>query len=287
MSNKVVAPINPAESQYILIISDIENSGVLVEILTIPGYRIQYTQAGKNVLDLLKEELPDLVILDIQGPNAYGFELSQAIISKDTTKNIPIIIICTLPELYDKEKAFELGCYDFITKPFSAVEVLARIKNCLLVQQYQKQLEKKVQERTTNLEEMNSALTVLLKKRDDDKKEMEGKIFTNYKSLIAPFLQKLKSSLTKSDQQNLMNIVESNLKEFLQPFSQKLSDPMVNLTPTEIQIASMVKQGLSNKEMAQILNNSIRTITNHRQHIRKKLDLKNKKINLRSFLSTL
>lgn len=160
--------------------------------------------------------------------------------------------------------------------------------------QYEKQLKKtheileeKVKERTDELQEMNTALKVLLKKRDDDKKAMEEKIFTNYQSLISPFLRKLKKSLTKSNQQNLMDIVESNLKEFLLPFSQKLSDPMVNLTPTEIQIASMVKQGLSNKEMAQTLNSSIRTITNHRQHIRIKLDLKNKKINLRSFLSTL
>ncbi|MDX2441091.1 MAG: PAS domain S-box protein, partial [Desulfobacterales bacterium] len=148
-------------------------------------------------------------------------------------------------------------------------------------------LEQKIKERTEELQEMNVALKVLLKKRDDDKKEMEEKIFTNYKSLISPFLQKLKRSLTQRNQQNLMDIVESNLKEFLLPFSQKLSDPMVNLTPTEIQIASMVKQGLSNKEMAQTLNSSIRTITNHRQHIRMKLGLKNKKINLQSFLSTL
>jgi len=95
-------------------------------------------------------------------------------------------------------------------------------------------LEKTVKERTAELEDMNAALKVLLKKRDDDKKEIEGKIFSNYKSLISPFIQKLKNSLTKKEQQNLMNIVESNLKEFLEPFSQKLSDPMVNLTPTEI-----------------------------------------------------
>lgn len=84
-----------------------------------------------------------------------------------------------------------------------------------------------------------------------------------------------------------MHIVESNLLEFLEPFSKRISDPMVNLTPTEMQIASMIKQGLSDKEIAQTLNNSVRTITNHRQHIRKKFQLENKKINLRSYLSTL
>ncbi len=148
-------------------------------------------------------------------------------------------------------------------------------------------LEQKVKERTSTLEDMNIALTILLQKRDEDKKEVEEKIFSNYKSLISPFLEKLKHSLTKKEQRNLLKIVEVNLKELLEPFSQKLSDPMLSLTPTEIQISGMVKQGFSNKEMAQILNNSVRTITNHRQHIRIKLGLKNKKINLRTYLSTL
>ncbi|MCP3930491.1 MAG: PAS domain S-box protein [Bacteroidetes bacterium] len=148
-------------------------------------------------------------------------------------------------------------------------------------------LDKKVQDRTTNLEEMNSTLTVLLKKRVEDKNTLEKNIFTNYKSLISPLLKKLKNSLTKQKQLILMDIVEFTLEEFLHPFSQKLSNPMVNLTPAEIQIASMIKQGLSNKEMADILNNSVRTITNHRHNIRLKLGITNKKINLRSYLSSL
>jgi len=111
---------------------------------------------------------------------------------------------------------------------------------------------------------MNSALTVLLKKRDTDKNMLEENIFTNYKSLISPFLLKLKNSLTKKDQQILFGIVESNLKELLQPFSQKLSDPMINLTPAEIQIASFIKHGSATKEIAETLNCSPRTIDTHR-----------------------
>ena len=150
-----------------------------------------------------------------------------------------------------------------------------------------KLLEEKIKKRTEDIENVNAALRVLLKKRDEDKMEIDENLFSNYRYLILPFFQKLKGLLSGKDQKYLMGIIESNLKELLQPFSQKLSDPMVNLSPTEIQIASMVKQGLSNKEMAHILNNSIRTITNHRQHIRTKLNLKNKKINLRTYLSSL
>ena len=62
---------------------------------------------------------------------------------------------------------------------------------------------------------------------------------------------------------------------------------MVNLTPKEINIANLVKFGKTNKEISEIMHSSIHTISRHRENIRKKTGLKNKKVNLRSFLSTL
>ena len=116
---------------------------------------------------------------------------------------------------------------------------------------------------------------------------METKIFLNYESIILPFLNKLKNSLSNKNQQQLADLLEKGLKEILSPFSKKLSDPLIMLTPTEIQIASMIKQGSPNKEIAQILHCSIKTIDTHRANIRKKLDLKNKKLNLRTCLLNL
>jgi DNA-binding CsgD family transcriptional regulator len=147
-------------------------------------------------------------------------------------------------------------------------------------------LEERVIERTAMLEEMNSALKILLKKREEDKKEISENIYSNYKSLVMPYLQKLKSSLAMQEQKYLIDILESNLIEIVSPFSKSLTNPMVNLTPTEVQIAGLVKNGLTNKEMAEILNKSNRAIAAHRENIRKKLGLINKKINLRAFLST-
>lgn len=146
-------------------------------------------------------------------------------------------------------------------------------------------LEFEVKERTAALEKLNTALDVLLAKKEADKEAIEEKIMTHYRSLILPFFRKLKDSLTRKKQHHLLDIIDSNLKELVEPFSQSISDPLTTLTPAEIQIAIMVKQGLSNKEIAQILNNSVRTISNHREHIRKKVGIKNKKINLQSFLS--
>ncbi|MDM8538693.1 helix-turn-helix transcriptional regulator [Desulfobacterales bacterium HSG17] len=150
-----------------------------------------------------------------------------------------------------------------------------------------KTLEEKVKERTAELEDMNAALNVLLKQRDEDKLEIEARIFSNYNRVIQPFINKLKASLTQKNQQYLVNIIESELQNILSPFSKKLSDPLIKLTPTEMLIATLIKSGKSNREVAEILNSSIHTISRHRENIRKKLGLKNEKINLRRFLSTL
>ncbi len=187
-----------------------------------------------------------------------------------------IWVLCIATRISD-QKGW-VGTITDITDRKSAEKALQKSHNTL---------EEKVDERTKSLEDMNAALTVLLKKREQDKHEIEQKVLLNYKLLISPFLEKLKNSLSQNDQKSHMMILESNLKEFIAPFSKKLSDPLVDLTPAEIQLASMIKQGLSSKEMAEVLNISIRTITNHRQHIRTKLGLKNKKINLRSYLSSI
>jgi DNA-binding CsgD family transcriptional regulator len=73
----------------------------------------------------------------------------------------------------------------------------------------------------------------------------------------------------------------------LSPFSQKLTDPLIQLTPKEVQIASFIKQDYSNKEIAETFNRSIRTIDSPRNNIRKKLGIKNKKVNLKTYLMTL
>jgi len=150
-----------------------------------------------------------------------------------------------------------------------------------------KRYEDERKQKAIELEDTNTALSILLKKRDQDNQEMEKKIYANYDLIILPFLSKLRNSLSDNHQKQLLEILETGLKEILSPFAKKLSDPLIMLTPSEIQIASMIKQGLLNKEISQTLQCSIRTIDTHRANIRKKLALKNKKLNLRSYLLNL
>ncbi|MEJ2235949.1 MAG: helix-turn-helix transcriptional regulator, partial [Syntrophobacterales bacterium] len=98
---------------------------------------------------------------------------------------------------------------------------------------------------------------------------------------------KLKNSRSYSDQMTLVGILESNVKEIVSPFVTKLSSRFVSLTPTEIQVASLIKDSKTSKEIAALLNASENTVRTHRFHIRSKLGIKNKKVNLRSYLQSL
>jgi DNA-binding CsgD family transcriptional regulator len=144
--------------------------------------------------------------------------------------------------------------------------------------------EKELQVKTSNLEEANIALEVLLNKRDEDRKELEEKVKLNMKWMVLPYLEKMKKSGLNERQETYRDIVESFLNEITSPFVRKLSSQDLDLTPTEIQIANLVKEGKTTKEIAELLNSSTRAVEFHRENLRAKLGLKNKKTNLRSHL---
>ena len=141
-----------------------------------------------------------------------------------------------------------------------------------------------LEDRTRNLEQLNTALKVLLDKRDQDIKELEDKVLSNMKQLVAPFLEKLRNSGLNERQKTYLEIVESNLNDIISPFVRRLSSIHFGLTPTEIRVANLVKEGRTTKEIASLLNSSVRAVEFHRENLRKKLGLKERKINLRTYL---
>jgi PAS domain S-box-containing protein len=144
--------------------------------------------------------------------------------------------------------------------------------------------EKELQAQSHHLEEVNTALRVLLKQRDDDKKELGEALLRNVHELVTPYLQRVIDGRLNTQQRTLALILETNLNNIISPFIDKLTSGLVKLTPTEIRVASLVKEGKTNKEIAGILLVSKNTILFHRHNVRDKLGLKNKKINLRSHL---
>jgi len=148
-------------------------------------------------------------------------------------------------------------------------------------------LEKKVAERTQNLEEVNTALEVLLKTKDDNARQSEEKIIFNIRQLVMPYFEKLHQSKLSDQQRTILDIMQDNLNDTVSFSSHGLSMKLMPLTSSEIHVANFVKQGKSTKEIAGILNSSEKTIETHRKNIRTKLGLRNKKVNLRTFLISL
>jgi len=149
------------------------------------------------------------------------------------------------------------------------------------------ELEQRVRERTAELEETNTALKVLLKRREEDRNNTEENIICNARELILPYLEKLKNTRLDAQQKVFVDILENNVNEIISPFLRNLFWHFSNLTPMEIQIATLLQEGRTAKEMAGLLNVSINTIKSHKANLRNKLGLRKKDVNLRTFLSAM
>ncbi|MEN6487337.1 MAG: PAS domain S-box protein [Smithella sp.] len=144
--------------------------------------------------------------------------------------------------------------------------------------------ERELGAKSRNLEELNIALKVLLKQREEDKTELEEKLLTNVKKLVEPYLEKLRRTRADIDQMAYINVIETHLNDILSPFQRNLATKYPNLTPREVQITNLIKEGKTTKEIAAILKSSQGAVDFHRNNIRNKLGLKNKNANLRSHL---
>lgn len=153
------------------------------------------------------------------------------------------------------------------------------------------ELEQRVKERTKaleiqkrSLEDVNTALNVMLKKREEDRLVIEERVLFNIKELIEPLLGNLKESGLDDSQTGYVDTLETFLAEIVSPFSQTLHTKYLNLTLSEIRVANLIKEGKTTKEIARLLNSTPRAVDFHRQNLRKKLGLSNRKVNLASHL---
>jgi len=158
------------------------------------------------------------------------------------------------------------------------VQVRGRAEKSLLRSQ------EELEAQSRHLEEVNTALKVLLKQRDQDKQELGENVLSNVKELVNPYLGRLKKGRLSTDQATLVSILEANLNNIVSPFISKLSSKYFKLTPMEIRVANLIKAGRTSPEIADMLFLSKNTVLFHRYNIRTKLGIKNTKTNLASHL---
>jgi PAS domain S-box-containing protein len=150
-----------------------------------------------------------------------------------------------------------------------------------------KKAEEELKTKSLNLEEVNAALRVLLRQREQDKDEMEGRILDNVKKLVLPYVERLKEKRLDEEQKVYLDILETNLKHVMSPFVQKMASAYAEFTRSEILVANLIRDGKTIKEIAAISGVSENAINRHRQNIRNKLGLNGRKVSLKVHLMSL
>jgi signal transduction histidine kinase len=129
----------------ILVVDDKpDNLRLLMEILSESGYEVRPASDGEFALQSARSSPPDLILLDIKMPDMDGYAVCEQLKADECTRDIPVIFISALNEVVDKVKGFALGGVDYITKPFQADEVLARVQTHLTLRDLQKSLQEEI-----------------------------------------------------------------------------------------------------------------------------------------------
>jgi diguanylate cyclase (GGDEF)-like protein len=168
MNNNKFMNNNYLKSSFgnILIVDDTpDNLRVLSASLIERGYQVRCAKSGTMALITAQKEPPDLILLDIKMPEMDGYEVCQKLKATEQTRNIPVVFLSALDDVFDKVKAFTEGGADYITKPFQIEEIVVRIQHQLALQaakaeiyRLNNELERKVQQRTVKLEEVVNQL---------------------------------------------------------------------------------------------------------------------------------
>lgn len=116
----------------ILVVDDDRAINELIKVnLTLAGYSIVQAYDGVEGFALAKQEMPNMVILDVMMPNVDGYTVAQRIRQCESIKNMPILMLTALSDITDKGKGFDIGIDDYLVKPFDMEELKMRVKAIL------------------------------------------------------------------------------------------------------------------------------------------------------------
>jgi DNA-binding response OmpR family regulator len=119
------------------------NLTLLYGILRNAGYQVRAANNGRRALETVSAYPPELVMLDINMPEMNGYEVCEKLKANPITRDIPVIFISALDDVFDKVRAFQVGGIDYVPKPFQAEEVLARVETQLNIFRLRRDLESK------------------------------------------------------------------------------------------------------------------------------------------------
>lgn len=157
----------PTVTGGILVIEDeIPSAQLLSYILTSGGHQVSLAYNGYDGLDRARHLLPDLILLDVMMPGLNGYQVCELLKASEETRDTPVLFLSALAEIDDKIRAFNAGAADYITKPFHAREVLARVTTHMTLRRLQKQLEasnRALEQQNAELQARNTELQQALR----------------------------------------------------------------------------------------------------------------------------
>ena len=240
----------------------------------------------------------NLVLLDVVMPDKSGMDLLPEIL--DLCPDTKVVIMSGYP---DKEKAIRslsLGAFDFLEKPFKLALLRHSLKRALDVQKTELDYKtarmdledtlsnlmtyrSKSEQLNRELMETNGALSVLVRNIDRTRRETGKEIISKIRSLIIPVIEKLQRASNFADYRAELAMLSSYVEDLTSEMASGTEISSV-LTPTEVRVASLIKNGLSSEEIADHLCIASCTVKTHRRNMRKKLNLDNSKHSLRNYL---
>ena len=247
----------------------LQQSGKNWQDLLHPDDRTSTLTTFQNCLDGLTDDYDKELRLKKADGNWMWFRLHCKMVERDGN-GLPLRLIGLLSDINDRKETEQ-----------------NLLQSQELLEQHIAGQTEQLSRQYVALTEANAALTVLQKKRQQDKQELEDQLSENVLKLIDPLLKRLQKTTLNETQFNLLREIDDKLHDITSSFVTRLTGSHVGLTPMETQVAMHVKQGKSTKEIADILCLAPETINVHRKKIRKKLGLRNKSVNLRTFLTSL
>ena len=224
----------------ILAIDDLpENLRLLVNLLTQKGYKVRATPSGKLAIKGIHKAPPDLILLDIMMPEMNGYEVCEQLKADERTRNIPVIFLSAMNEVLDKVKAFSIGGIDYITKPFQAEEVLARVQVHLDKSFLQKSLQAKNEELAATLQQLKTTQEELIQ---SEKMAALGQLVAGVAHEVNTPLGAIRSSV-----ENISSFLSENLEK-LPSFFQGLSPEEQQYFLSLLQRSISMDTSLSSKE---------------------------------------
>ncbi|MBL7171054.1 MAG: PAS domain S-box protein [Candidatus Omnitrophica bacterium] len=269
-----------SEARYRALFEQAADSIVLIDVET--GALVEFNDRAHENLGYTRKEFQKLKLPDfeaIESPEQVAKHIEKIVRKgSDTFETKHRTKSGEIKNILVRSRAIPIAGRNYIQSIWSDITEHKRDEEML------KESGVKLREQKKALVLKNIALSEIIQQIEVEKRKIKDDIAANVNELLLPILAKLK---IKKVTRKYVDLLQYHLEELTSSFGRKITEKSVKLTSREIEICSMVKAGLTSKEISELLNISYQTVEKHRRNIRHKVGISNKDINLTSFLHTL